>query len=130
METLLTDDALDIGIAFDEVRSPDIEGQTLLAKRAHGWQFASVRNAPPISTGSPDGIGRFASGPTPTRGLKRTSTPGTTPSTCWSAWRFPEFLATAFSRTLAARGANLALHVLATPGVFPQRPSRVVHITD
>jgi LysR family transcriptional regulator, cyn operon transcriptional activator len=32
METLLNDDALDVGIAFDEVRSPDIEGQTLLSE--------------------------------------------------------------------------------------------------
>ena len=30
METLLNDDALDVGVAFDEVRSPDIEGETLL----------------------------------------------------------------------------------------------------
>ena len=30
MEVLLNDDALDVGIAFDEVRSPDIEGLTLL----------------------------------------------------------------------------------------------------
>jgi LysR family transcriptional regulator, cyn operon transcriptional activator len=32
MERLLNDDALDVGIAFDEVRSPDIEGQTLLSE--------------------------------------------------------------------------------------------------
>jgi LysR family transcriptional regulator, cyn operon transcriptional activator len=32
METLLNDDALDVGIAFDEVRSPDIEGETLLSE--------------------------------------------------------------------------------------------------
>ena len=32
MEMLLNDDALDVGIAFDEVRSPDIEGQTLLSE--------------------------------------------------------------------------------------------------
>jgi LysR family cyn operon transcriptional activator len=32
MEILLNDDALDVGIAFDEVRSPDIEGQTLLSE--------------------------------------------------------------------------------------------------
>jgi LysR family transcriptional regulator, cyn operon transcriptional activator len=32
METLLNDDALDVGVAFDEVRSPDIEGETLLSE--------------------------------------------------------------------------------------------------
>lgn len=32
METLLNDDALDVGIGFDEVRSPDIEGETLLSE--------------------------------------------------------------------------------------------------
>ncbi|RUL79083.1 transcriptional regulator CynR [Dyella choica] len=32
MEQLLSDDQLDVGIAFDEVRSPDIETQTLLVE--------------------------------------------------------------------------------------------------
>jgi LysR family transcriptional regulator, cyn operon transcriptional activator len=32
METLLNDDALDVGVAFDEVRSLDIEGETLLSE--------------------------------------------------------------------------------------------------
>jgi hypothetical protein len=38
--------------------------------------------------------------------------------------------ATAFSRTLAARGANLALYVIAILGAFRSALSRHVHITD
>ena len=55
METLLTGDALDVGIAFEEVRSPDIEGQTLLSEASR-----MVGNSHPYATRRPSRSARPA----------------------------------------------------------------------